>query len=228
MSRSLARELWNSPNVITLVRIAAIPVFLFFTYYESRLNSFIAALVYTAAAATDFLDGWLARRKNLVTVIGKFLDPLADKLIAMSALVMLVHLGRVGAWVVIVVMAREFAVTGLRTIAMSEGIVIAAGQEGKYKTALQLAGICFLLLHYAYPVDFLVTTATVDANRVGTGLLYISVFFAVWSAWKYFAGFLDAVYRKDALAEREEAERRARASEAEAEPRGAGAESRGR
>jgi CDP-diacylglycerol--glycerol-3-phosphate 3-phosphatidyltransferase len=209
VARSFKKELWSSPNIVTLVRIAAIPVFLVFTYYESRLNSFIAALVYTATAATDFLDGWLARRTNQVTVIGKFLDPLADKLIAMAALVMLVHLGRVAAWVVILVMAREFAVTGLRTIAMSEGIVIAAGQEGKYKTAVQLAGIIFLLLHYRYPIDFLFATVDVDANRVGTVLLYISVFFAVWSAWKYFAGFIEAVYAKDrAEAAREEDERR--------------------
>src|SRR5512140_211588 len=180
MARSLKKELWSAPNVITLVRIAAIPVFLVFTYYESRLNSFVAALVYSVTAATDFLDGWVARRKNLVTVIGKFLDPLADKLIAMAALVMLVHLGRVAAWVVIVLMAREFAVTGLRSIAMSEGIVIAAGQEGKHKTALQLVAIVFLLLHYAYPIDFILFTAVVDANRVGTVLLYISVLFAVW------------------------------------------------
>ncbi|GEJ55496.1 CDP-diacylglycerol--glycerol-3-phosphate 3-phosphatidyltransferase [Anaeromyxobacter diazotrophicus] len=212
MARSLRKELWSSPNLITLVRIAAIPVFLVFTYYESRANSFIAALVYSATAATDFLDGWLARRKNLVTVIGKFLDPLADKLIAMAALVMLVHLGRVTAWVVIVVMAREFAVTGLRTIAMSEGIVIAAGQEGKYKTALQLVAIVFLLLHYPYPIDFVVATGVVDANRVGTTLLYLSVFFSVWSAWKYFAGFIDAVYRKDAQAARDEDEARRRAA----------------
>jgi CDP-diacylglycerol---glycerol-3-phosphate 3-phosphatidyltransferase len=212
VARSLRKELWSSPNIITLVRIAAIPVFLVFTYYESRENSFIAALVYSATAATDFLDGWLARRKNLVTVIGKFLDPLADKLIAMAALVMLVHLGRVAAWVVIVVMAREFAVTGLRTIAMSEGIVIAAGQEGKYKTALQLVAIVFLLLHYAYPIDFILGTGIVDANRVGTVLLYISVFFSVWSAWKYFAGFIDAVYRKDEQAARDEDEARRRSA----------------
>ncbi|HEX9289613.1 MAG TPA: CDP-diacylglycerol--glycerol-3-phosphate 3-phosphatidyltransferase [Anaeromyxobacteraceae bacterium] len=212
MARSLKKELWSAPNIITLVRIGAIPVFLVFTYYESRLHSFIAALVYSATSATDFLDGWLARRMNLVTVIGKFLDPLADKLIAMSALVMMVHLGRVTAWIVIVVMAREFAVTGLRTIAMSEGIVIAAGQEGKYKTALQLVAIVFLLLHYAYPIDFIVGTAVVDANRVGTVLLYISVFFSVWSAWNYFAGFVDAVYAKDAQAEREEQEQKRKAA----------------
>jgi CDP-diacylglycerol---glycerol-3-phosphate 3-phosphatidyltransferase len=212
VARSLKKELWSSPNIITLVRIAAIPVFLIFTYYESRENSFFAAFIYSITAATDFLDGWLARRLNLVTVIGKFLDPLADKLIAMAALVMLVHLGRVAAWVVIVLMARDFAVTGLRSIAMSEGIVIAAGKEGKYKTAVQLVGIVFLLLHYPYPIDFLFGTAVVDANHLGTALLYISAVLSVWSAWKYFAGFVDAVYRKDAQAARDEDEARRRAA----------------
>ncbi len=196
--RSLRREFLNLPNAITLARIGLIPIFLWFTYYESRVDSFIACLVYAGTSATDFLDGWVARRKNLVTVIGKFLDPLADKLIVMAALVMLVHLGRVAAWVVIVVMAREFMVTGLRTIAMSEGIVIAAGQEGKYKTALQLAGISFLLLHYTYPIDAWAFTFDLDANRVGTWLLYISMVFSVLSAVVYFRGFVRAVYRDEA------------------------------
>lgn len=196
MARSFRDELWSIPNLVTLARIAAIPAFLAYAYYESRMNSFLAALIYAAVAATDFLDGWLARRLDLETVIGKFLDPLADKLIAMAALVMLVHLGRVGAWVVILVLARELAVTGLRSIAMSEGIVIAAGREGKYKTAIQLVGITFLLLHYRYPIDFVFFTRDVDANRVGTALVYLSLLFSLWSAWSYFAGFLEAVYRR--------------------------------
>jgi CDP-diacylglycerol---glycerol-3-phosphate 3-phosphatidyltransferase len=196
VARSFRDELWSVPNLVTLVRIAAIPAFLFYAYYESRLNSFIAALLYSAVAATDFLDGWLARRLDKVTVIGKFLDPLADKLIAMSALVMLVHLGRIGAWVVILILAREFAVTGLRTIAMSEGIVIAAGQEGKYKTAMQLAGIVFVLLHYRYPVDFGLFSVEIDSNRAGTALVYLSLAFSISSAVRYFAGFLEAVYRR--------------------------------
>lgn len=195
MPRSLRKEFLNTPNAITLTRIAMIPVFLYFTYVESRVNSFIAAIVYAVTGTTDFLDGWVARRKNLVTVIGKFLDPLADKLIVMAALVMLVHLGRVAAWVVIVIMAREFMVTGLRSIAMSEGIVIAAGQEGKHKTAFQVAAITFLLLHYTYPVDAVLFSFDLDANRVGTLLLYVSLFFSVWSAWTYFAGFIRAVYQ---------------------------------
>lgn len=204
MARSLKKEFWNAPNAITLVRIGMIPIILAFTYYESRVNSFIAAILYAVTSATDFLDGWLARRQNLVTVIGKFIDPLADKLVVVSALIMLVHLGRVAAWVVIVIMAREFIITGLRTIAMSEGIVIAASQEGKYKTGLQLAGISFLLLHYSYPVNFLVETVEVDANAVGTWLLYLSLVLSVWSAWKYLRDFVHAVYRHDEQAEAEE------------------------
>jgi CDP-diacylglycerol--glycerol-3-phosphate 3-phosphatidyltransferase len=194
---NLRRDFFNTPNLITLVRIAMIPVFLWFTWRESRVDSFIAAVIYAVTGATDFLDGWIARKKGLVTVIGKFLDPLADKLIVMAALVMLVHLGRVAAWVVIVVMAREFIVTGLRTIAMSEGIVIAAGQEGKSKTAFQVAAITFLIMHYRYPVDALLFTFDLDANRAGTWLLYVSLFFSVWSAWNYFAGFIRAVYRPE-------------------------------
>jgi CDP-diacylglycerol--glycerol-3-phosphate 3-phosphatidyltransferase len=193
--RSLRSEFLNLPNAITLVRIAMIPIFLWFTYFESRVNSFIAAIVYAVTGATDFLDGWVARRNNLVTVIGKFLDPLADKLVVMAALVMLVHLGRVAAWVVIVIMAREFIVTGLRTIAMSEGLVIAAGQEGKHKAAFQIAGITFLLLHYTYPIDAGLFRFEMDSNRVGTYLLYVSLFFSVTSAWKYFGDFVSAVYR---------------------------------
>ncbi len=197
MRRSFRRELLNLPNAITFARIALIPVFLWFTYFESRVDSFIAAVVYAFTSATDFLDGWTARRLNLVTVIGKFLDPLADKLIVMAALVMLVHLGRVGAWVVIVIMAREFIVTGLRTIAMSEGLVIPAGQEGKYKTALQLAGISFLLLHYTYPIDAWAFSFDLDANRVGTWLLYVSLVFSVLSAVFYFRDFARVVYHQD-------------------------------
>jgi CDP-diacylglycerol--glycerol-3-phosphate 3-phosphatidyltransferase len=219
--------LLNPPNAITLTRIALIPVFLWFTYYESRTDSFIAALVYAGTSATDFLDGWVARRMNRVTVIGKFLDPLADKLIVMAALVMLVHLGRIGAWVVIVVMAREFIVTGLRTIAISEGLVIPAGQEGKVKTALQLAGISFLLLHYTYPIDAWFFSFDLDANRVGTWLIYLSLVFSVLSAGFYFRDFARAVYRQG---DRPAAEGRvAGSSEPEDQPREAAVgQSRGR
>jgi CDP-diacylglycerol--glycerol-3-phosphate 3-phosphatidyltransferase len=191
---TLRRDILNAPNAITVVRIAMIPVILAFTYYEGRVNSFVAGVLFAITGATDFLDGWMARRTNTVTVVGKFLDPLADKLIVMSILIMLVHLGRVPAWLVILILAREFMVTGLRTMAMGEGIVIAAGQEGKYKTSIQLAAISFLLIHYKYRVDFLAFEVDVDANVVGTWLLYLSVAFSLWSAWAYMRDFFKGVY----------------------------------
>ncbi len=200
MARSLTKEFWNLPNGITLARIASIPVFLLFTWYESRVNSLVAALIFVVSGATDFLDGWLARRRGLVTVIGKFIDPLADKLVVVSALIMLVHLGRVAAWVVIVIMAREFIITGLRAVASSEGIFIAPSQEGKYKTTLQIAAIAFLLLHYRYAVDFVVATVVVDANSAGTLLLYLSLGFSLWSATRYLVDFIRVVYQRDELA----------------------------
>jgi CDP-diacylglycerol---glycerol-3-phosphate 3-phosphatidyltransferase len=148
------------------------------------------------AAVTDVIDGVLARRMHLVTVLGKFLDPLADKLIVMAALVMLVRLGRVPAWVVIVLLAREFLVTGLRSIAASEGMVIAAGQEGKWKTSLQLTGIIALCVHYTHPLDLIWWTFPVNYNAVGQVLLYISVFFSVWSGVGYFRAFGQMLSRR--------------------------------
>jgi CDP-diacylglycerol---glycerol-3-phosphate 3-phosphatidyltransferase len=200
LGKDLRKDLLNAPNAITVARIAMIPVILAFTYYESRVNSFVAGVLFAITGATDFLDGWVARRTNTVTLVGKFLDPLADKLIVMSVLVMLVHLGRVPAWLVILILAREFTITGLRTMAMGEGIVIAAGQEGKHKTSFQIAAISFLLIHYRYRVDFLAFEVDVDANVVGTWLLYLSVAFSLWSAWVYIRDFFKAVYASNGVA----------------------------
>jgi CDP-diacylglycerol--glycerol-3-phosphate 3-phosphatidyltransferase len=185
----LLKELWTLPNMLTLGRIVIIPFFIWLTYKADPMSSFLAAVLFTVAAVTDVVDGVLARRMHLVTVLGKFLDPLADKLIVMAALVMLVRLGRVPAWVVIVLLAREFLVTGLRTIAASEGMVIAAGQEGKWKTGMQLTGIIALCVHYTHRLDLIWWSFPVNYNAVGQVLLYISVFFSVWSGVGYFRAF---------------------------------------
>ncbi|TMB13595.1 MAG: CDP-diacylglycerol--glycerol-3-phosphate 3-phosphatidyltransferase, partial [Deltaproteobacteria bacterium] len=126
----LRDELLNAPNLITLARIALVPVFLYLLYYETRRNSFLAAAIYAVCALTDWFDGWLARVSDKVTTLGKFLDPLSDKVIVLSALVMLVRLGRVAVWVVVIIVAREFLISGLRAIAASEGLVISASQGG--------------------------------------------------------------------------------------------------
>jgi len=185
----LREELLNAPNLMTLGRILCIPVFLALLAYENRRNSFLAALVFAAAAISDWLDGWLARVSNKVTTLGKFLDPLADKIIVLSALVMLVRLGRVPVWVVVIILARELLISGLRTIAMSEGLVIAASRGGKWKTSLQLSGIIALMVHYHFPIDYLFWTVVTDFHAVGLALLYISLIPGITSAIDYVRAF---------------------------------------
>ncbi len=195
MAGRLREEFWNLPNVLTLGRIAIIPVFAVFTYWADPLHSFYAAALFALASITDIVDGFLARRLNLVTVLGKFMDPLADKLIVMAALVLLVRLGRVESGLVIVLLAREFIVTGLRTVAMSEGLVIAASQEGKWKTSTQLCAIVALLVHYRHEVNFVFFKAAFDFNHVGKFLLWLSVGLSIISAVGYFMSFLKVVVK---------------------------------
>ncbi len=145
--RPLRDEIADLPNLITLGRIALIPAVLAFTARGGPGMAIAACSLFLLAAATDWLDGWLARRMGLVTVVGKFLDPLADKLIVLSTLVILVGADRAPAWLTVLLMSRELAVTGLRAIASQEGLVIAAGTSGKIKTVMQLAGIALLLAH---------------------------------------------------------------------------------
>lgn len=193
----LLQEFWNLPNMLTLGRIAVIPLFIWLTYEASPLYSFWAAALFTLAAVTDVIDGWLARKLNKITVTGKFMDPLADKLIVLAALVMMVRLGRVAAWLVIVLLAREFIVTGLRQIAASEGMVIAAGQEGKWKTSMQLVGLISLCIHYTHPLWLFGWTVPVNYNVVGTVLLDLSVVLSVWSMLVYFQAFLRMLGKRE-------------------------------
>jgi CDP-diacylglycerol---glycerol-3-phosphate 3-phosphatidyltransferase len=187
---ALLKEFWNLPNMLTMARIAMIPLFVWFTYDADPLYSYLAAALFTLAAITDIIDGFLARRWNMITVVGKLLDPLADKLIVLAALVMMVRLGRIHAWIVIVLLSREFIVTGLRQIAATEGMVIAAGQEGKWKTSLQLVGIVSLCIHYNHPMFLVFSWYEVNFNLIGKFLVYLSTAFSVWSAGVYFQAFL--------------------------------------
>ncbi len=185
----LRDELLNAPNLMTLGRILLIPIFLYLLAYENRRNSFLAALVYAVCALTDWVDGWLARVSNKVTRLGKFLDPLADKVIVLSALVMLVRLGRVPVWVVVLIAAREFLISGVRTIAATEGLEISASQGGKWKTSLQLCGIICLMLHYHYAIDYGFGTLVTDFHAVGSTLLYLSLVPLIASAVDYVRAF---------------------------------------
>jgi CDP-diacylglycerol--glycerol-3-phosphate 3-phosphatidyltransferase len=187
--KRLRTELLNAPNLMTLGRIALIPVYLGFLAFESRHNSFLAAVVFAIAAITDWVDGWLARVSHSVTTLGKFLDPLADKLIVLSALVMLERLGRVPVWVIVVILARELLISGLRTLAAGEGLVIDASQGGKWKTSLQLSGIIALMLHYHFPINYFVATVQTDFQAVGIALLYLSLVPSLVSAIDYVRHF---------------------------------------
>ena len=189
-ARRLRAELLYVPNLITYARVAAIPAVVWLMYRADPRSSFLATALYCAASTTDYIDGWLARRMGQTSVVGKFLDPLADKLFVMAALVMCVYLGRVPVWAVVVLLARETTITGLRSIASSEGMVIGAGFAGKMKTAFQMVGLLFLLLHYAYEVSFGLFSVRIDMHAVGIVLLYISLFFSVYSAGEYFVGFV--------------------------------------
>lgn len=188
--RPLRQEITDLPNVITLIRIGMIPLILLFIDNYSPKLSAISAMIFTVAAATDALDGYLARRMGLVTVVGKFLDPLADKLIVLSVLVFLVAKGRAPAWLVVALMSRELAITGLRAIASQQGLVIAAGAGGKAKTALQLTGIALLLIHFPYKLLFI--DIELNSHLIGTYILYGSLVISVLSAAQYFTFFAQA------------------------------------
>jgi len=185
--------LWTLPNIVTTARLGLLPfiVILVWPGIESRAACFWASVVYAVGGILDVVDGILARHRNQVTVFGKFLDPLADKLFYLITLIALLQLQepRVPAWLVMVVLARELAITGLRGIAASDGIVIAAGEGGKMKTSLATVGMVGLLIHYPYLINFGAFTAMIDMHRAGLWLTYVSVAFAVSSAFEYVVGF---------------------------------------
>lgn len=180
----------NIPNQITVSRIIMIPIFVVFMLVDFGwekitllgatlpIEHLVAAIIFILASITDFIDGYYARKHNLVTNMGKFLDPLADKLLVSAALILLVELGYAPAWVVIVIISREFAVTGLRLILADEGEVVAAKQLGKIKMWTQIVAISALLLHNIVFEMFSIPFATI--------MLYVSLFFTVWSGWDYF------------------------------------------
>lgn len=189
--------LLNLPNLLTLGRIAAVPAVMICMLFDGRVTGFWAALIFGAAAITDWLDGWLARRWQIVTILGKFLDPLADKLIVMVALIMLIPLGRIPAWAVFLILARELIVTGLRSIASSEGVVISASNLGKYKTIFQMTAIPALLLHYDYYWFFGVRLEVLHASMHNVGLFFFWVAFALtwWSGADYLIKFFKVFAR---------------------------------
>ena len=190
-----AGNLLNLPNILTLCRIGAVPLLVILLFSDGPTASFWAAAVFSLASLTDWLDGYLARKWEVVTVLGKFLDPLADKLIVMAALIMMIPMGRVPAWAVFLILAREIVITGLRSIASSEGIVIAASDLGKYKTIFQMVAIIGLLLHYDYHWFFGLqwNLFLVNMHNAGIFFFYISLLLTLWSGGDYLVKFFKVI-----------------------------------
>ena len=165
----------NIPNALTIGRILVIPIFiLLLTLWNNAISHTLAAIIFALASITDYLDGYLARKWKVVTNFGKFADPMADKILVMTAFIMLVELGFAPAWVVAIIICRELAVTGLRLLLVENGgTVLAAAMPGKIKTFSQMFTVIFLLLHW---------------NLLGHITLYIALFFTLYSGYDYFKG----------------------------------------
>lgn len=182
------------PNLLSLFRIALIPILVYFLTDPGQQSSILAAITFFIASLTDFFDGYLARRQGSTTTLGKFLDPLADKLLVAAALIMLAAIDRtprVPATLVVLLIAREFAVTGLRAIASGEGIILAAEELGKYKMIFQVFALHGLLIHYQYGfIDFYVG---------GMYFLWISLVLSLWSGIDYHLKVFRQVRAKHSL-----------------------------
>ena len=188
-------RVFTIPNLLTLFRIVVTPLFfILFYYFPTKVFSLLASVLFALASLTDFLDGYIARRWNLETSLGKFLDPLADKLLVAVALIMLIPLGRVPSWMVAVIIGREILVTGLRVVAITEGLVISASKLGKYKTVFQIVSVTCLLLHYEYPLFIESPYLLINFHQVGMGLLWVALVITVWSGIDYFRKFFRQVF----------------------------------
>ncbi|KIL44954.1 CDP-diacylglycerol--glycerol-3-phosphate 3-phosphatidyltransferase [Jeotgalibacillus soli] len=186
----------NLPNKITISRILLIPLFMVIMLVdfgwgtiellgaEMPVNHFVGALIFIFASTTDWVDGYYARKHNMVTNLGKFLDPLADKLLVSAALIILVELGLAPSWLVIIIISREFAITGLRLVLAGGGEVVAAAMLGKIKMWMQIVAISALLLHN---IGFELINIPFDIIA-----LYVAAFFTLWSGWEYFVKNWDA------------------------------------
>jgi len=169
------------PNSLTLFRVAAVPVIVVLLLFPNRLSTFVAALFFTVAAITDFLDGFFARQKGLISDFGKVMDPIADKLLVSSSFIMLTSLGWIPAWIVCIIIGREIAITGLRNIAAQNGRDVSASRLGKYKTGFQIAAIIPLMIHFQY--------VTVDFHAIGLVFLWAALVLTIWSGADYFFKF---------------------------------------
>ena len=168
----------NLPNTLTMIRIILVPIFMLVLLVKIPYGQLFAAAIFIIAASTDGLDGYIARKRKQITNFGKIMDPLADKLLVSAALISLVQLGKISGWVAVLIIGREFAVTGLRSVAAAEGIVIAASKLGKYKTVSQIVAIVAILIN-----EFIIK---IIGLPLGDYFMYVAIFFTVYSGLDYF------------------------------------------
>ncbi len=191
-NRVTREKFWNLPNTITVVRVGVVPILLLLPWFPDRSSSVFIGWCFTIAAFSDLLDGWLARRGQQVTRIGKLLDPLADKLIVSTALIVLVATARIpswATWMAVVIVGRELAVTGLRGLASSQGQVMAASGYGKLKTFAQNVAIGAMIFHHP--------TLVFSFHTIGLALLGLATALTLWSGYSYFAEYFRAEGRDD-------------------------------
>jgi CDP-diacylglycerol--glycerol-3-phosphate 3-phosphatidyltransferase len=181
----LEKTAMNVPNLLSISRILAVPVFIVLMLEPTPLRALIAAIVFSIASATDWLDGYLARKWGQVTKIGKLLDPVADKILVASALIMLVDIARIPSWIAIVIIGRELAITGLRAMAAAEGIVIAAENMGKWKVGAQITAVLCLVLDYHLGTDWI--------SDVGRIAIFVAMVLAVISGLQYIRDYWQKV-----------------------------------
>lgn len=169
----------NLANKLTIFRIILVPIFMIFLLFDIKYGQYISAGIFVIASITDTLDGHIARSRNLVTKFGKFMDPLADKVLVSAALISLTEMGEVSAWITVIIISRELAVTGLRVLAASEGIVLAASKWGKIKTATQMVGITLVLLN-----NFPFNLINIPVDNI---LIWLATVFTIISGYDYFS-----------------------------------------
>jgi CDP-diacylglycerol--glycerol-3-phosphate 3-phosphatidyltransferase len=182
------RDVFNLPNTISMMRIGVIPALFALLFSPGPAMSLVITILFIAAALTDLLDGYIARRYQIVTTMGKFLDPIADKLIVNTAMILMIPIDRIPAWIVAVIIIRDFAVDGIRNIASSEGMIIQASPLGKRKTLCQIFAVSALMIHYPF--------IGADAHMIGMAILYIALILTVTSGIEYFLLFYRHSIRK--------------------------------
>ena len=182
------RKIVNLPNAITAIRIVAVPVLFLLLYDPSRSGSVLIAVIFASALMTDLLDGYVARKYNIITALGKFLDPVADKLLINTAMIILVSIARLDAWIFAVMMIRDLLVEGARASAATEGYAIDVSTLGKQKTFAQAIGLTALIIHYTF--------FGIDPSLVGSVIVYLAMILNVISGIDYLTKFYRTVLKK--------------------------------